>query len=173
MALFLSRRFFALGLLAQLALVVLASAGAYAGVLPTTLPSWPRADLLGHAVGYGMLGFFLAGTLAIRGRPAWTAPAVVLLCAGIEEWAQRFSPRRTSCWSDFIADVVGVCLLAWLARALVRSAPHAGQRAEPHPDGAPHARQRAEPHPDGAQPSSSPASASLVTPRKPRARAFL
>jgi VanZ family protein len=108
-----------MGLVVQVAFVVLVSVGAYTGVLPTGLPSWPHADLLGHAVLYGMIAFFLAGALAIRAWPGWAAPAVVLACAGIEEWAQRFSPRRTSCWSDFLADVVGVCLLSWLARALV------------------------------------------------------
>jgi hypothetical protein len=115
-------RLFHVGLAAQVSLVVLVSAGAYAGVLPTQLPSWPHADLLGHAVLFGMIGFFLAGAFALRGRAWWLAPAAVLACAGIEEWAQRLSPRRSSCWSDFVADVVGVCIFSWVARALVAAA---------------------------------------------------
>jgi VanZ family protein len=47
-------------------------------------------------------------------------PFLVILIAGAEEYAQRFSARRTSTWSDFIADVVGVLFFSWLARRVAR-----------------------------------------------------
>ena len=43
------------------------------------------------------------------------APFAVLLVAGIEEYLQRLSPRRSSSWSDFVADAIGVCFFAWLS----------------------------------------------------------
>jgi hypothetical protein len=43
---------------------------------------------------------------------------LVLLVAGVEEWAQRFSTRRTSCCSDFAADVAGVCFFCWAGSRL-------------------------------------------------------
>jgi hypothetical protein len=104
-------------------LVVLISAGAYLGVLPTSLPAIPRVDLAGHALLFGLLAFFLDGALGYR--PLWRgaafprlAPALVLTLAGVEEIAQRFSARRSSSLWDFAADVAGVCALSWLSRRL-------------------------------------------------------
>jgi VanZ family protein len=127
-----ARRLFDAGLIAQTAFVLLTSLGAYLGSLPTQLPSWPHADLAGHAVLVGMVAFFLAGALALRGRAGWIAPVAVLACAGIEEWAQRFSPLRSSSWVDFAADVIGVCVLSWLARACTR--PRRSSRRGTPPD---------------------------------------
>jgi hypothetical protein len=130
--------FFRVGFAAQLTLVVVLSAGAYAGVVPTQIPEVPHSDLAGHAVLIGLLAFFLDGALELRplGRRApWSrvrlAPLLVLAAAGTEEWAQRFSPRRHSSWSDFSADVVGVVLLSWLAARAVRgSRGGTGHRAQ-------------------------------------------
>jgi VanZ family protein len=113
--------FFQKGLAAQIALVVAMSVAAYTGMIPTSLPEVPHADWLGHAVGIGGLAFFLDGVL--RQRPLWggrgsLAAAIVLFVAGVEEYAQRFSPRRSSSWGDFAADVVGVFFFVWLSRRL-------------------------------------------------------
>ncbi len=115
------KAFFRLGFLAHLSLVVLISAGAYLGFLPTSLPDLPHFDKLGHAILIGGLAFFLDGALDHRrlspGLPfPRLGPSLVLLTAGIEEYLQRFSTRRTSDPWDFAADVVGVCLFAWLSR---------------------------------------------------------
>jgi len=113
--------FFRKGLLAQLTLVVAMSVAAYTGRIPTSLPQVPHADWLGHAVGIGGLAFFLDGALRRRPLPGGRgslAAAIVLLAAGVEEYAQRFSPRRSSSWGDFAADVVGGIFFVWLSRRL-------------------------------------------------------
>ncbi|HTN82199.1 MAG TPA: hypothetical protein VL242_00870, partial [Sorangium sp.] len=98
----------------------LASAGAYLGLIPTSLPSVPHADLAGHALGFGLLAVCVDGALGhrpmLRGLPfPRLGPALVLAGAGLEELAQGLSPRRTSSLADFAADTVGVLLLSWLA----------------------------------------------------------
>jgi polysaccharide biosynthesis protein VpsQ len=111
----------------QLALILLISLGAYRGVLPTVLPRLPHSDLPIHALLYGLLGAFLDGALGFRRvTPGLSFPRLgamlVIVAAGIEEYAQRFSARRTSTYSDFIADVLGVLLFSWLAKRISREA---------------------------------------------------
>jgi VanZ family protein len=120
------KRFWWWGLSAQLAVVVAASIGAYAGVLPTSVHALPHLDWLGHAVGFGLLAFFLDGALGHRPLARGLAfprlaPALVLAIAGAEELAQGLSPRRSSSLGDFIADLVGVCLFAWLAKRVTEA----------------------------------------------------
>jgi VanZ family protein len=114
---------FRAGLLVHAVLVVLIVAGAYAGVVPTHLASVPHADWIGHVVLIGLLAFFLDGALALKPLlgSVRLAPVLVLACAGIEEYAQRFSPRRTSSWGDFAADAVGVVLFSWMAGRVYRA----------------------------------------------------
>jgi hypothetical protein len=114
------KTFFRAGFAAQLTLVVLVSIGAYTGMLPTSLPAVPHLDKLGHAVLIGPIAFFLDG--ALDHRPLFRdhafprlAPVAVLIVAGVEEYLQRLSPRRSSDWADFLADVVGVCFFTWLS----------------------------------------------------------
>ena len=114
------KTFFRAGFAAHLTLVVLISIGAYTGTLPTSLPAIPHLDKLGHAILIGGLAFFLDGALDHRRLFAdhafpRLAPVVILMVAGIEEYLQRLSPRRTSDLADFAADVVGVCVLTWLS----------------------------------------------------------
>jgi hypothetical protein len=113
--------FFRRGFVVYSTMVVLIGIGAYAGVLPTSIRFLPHYDLVMHLLLIGGVAFFADGALAHR--PLYRGfgslgGAAVLLVAGIEEWAQRFSPRRTSSWSDFAADVVGVILFVWAARRI-------------------------------------------------------
>jgi VanZ family protein len=114
-------RFWRLAFALQLLVVVAIVIGAYLGRLPTFYARVPYADLLAHAVLFGLLAGFLDGALGhralLRGRLPWLrlAPVLVLAVAAVEEVAQRLSPRRTSSLSDFAADVVGVILFVWLA----------------------------------------------------------
>lgn len=103
----------------QLALVVTLSAGAYLGLVPTSLRSLPHADLAVHALLFGLLGAFLDGALSHRPLHRRVpllrlGPLLVLAAAGVEELAQRLSPRRCSSIADFAADVAGVCVLSWV-----------------------------------------------------------
>jgi hypothetical protein len=114
----LARSTFRLAAAVHFAAVIAIAVGAYTGALPTSLPAFPHADLVGHALLIGLLAMLVDGALGWRAlveRARWLhlGPALVLLVAGLEEWAQRFSPRRTSSWSDFAADVAGVLLFSW------------------------------------------------------------
>jgi hypothetical protein len=126
------KTFFRLGFLAHLTFVVLLSIGAYTGLLPTHLPELPGADKVGHALFIGLLAFFLDGALEHRRIDPRLpfprlGPALVVMAAGIEEYLQRLSPRRSSDIWDFAADVVGVCFFAWLSRRV--DTPRAGADA--------------------------------------------
>ena len=114
-------RFWRVAFVVQLVVVVAIVVGAYLGRLPTFYQGIPHADLVAHAVLFGLLAGFLDGALShrpllLRGAP-WLrlAPVLVLAVAAVEEVAQRLSPRRTSSLSDYAADVVGVILFVWLA----------------------------------------------------------
>jgi polysaccharide biosynthesis protein VpsQ len=122
------QKLWTLGFAAQSTLVVIISIGAYAGVIPTVFQVVPHLDFAGHFILIGALAFFLDGALGyrelIRGRAfPRLAPVLVLTVAGIEEYLQRLSPRRTSDWLDFLADAAGVCFFSWLAL-------HVGRRLE-------------------------------------------
>lgn len=113
--------FWKIGLTLHASFVVLVAVLAYLGILPTTYKIIPYADVIGHAVLIGLLAFFLDGMLKFR--PLFSnmltalriAPLIILLIAGVEEIAQRFSPRRTSSVIDFAADAAGVLCASWLA----------------------------------------------------------
>jgi VanZ family protein len=79
----------------------------------TPMPStgWDKSN---HALAFGVM--------AVLGR--WAYPrstAVVLLCllayGGLIEALQALTPDRSSEWSDWLADIVGLAL-AWLAMRL-------------------------------------------------------
>jgi VanZ family protein len=129
-------RFWRVGFALQLAVVIAIVIGAYLGRLPTFYQGLPHFDLFAHAVLFGLLAFFLDGTLGhrplLRGTAPWLrlAPVLVLGVAAVEEVAQRLSPRRTSSLADFTADVVGVTLFVWLA-GRVTAWPEARRRASP------------------------------------------
>jgi VanZ family protein len=114
------KTFYRSGFIAHLTLVVLISAGAYLGILPTAIHGLPGIDKLGHAILIGGLAFFLDGALEHRRvHPSLPfprlGPAIVLVVAGVEEYLQRFSSRRSSDLMDYAADIVGVCFFAWLS----------------------------------------------------------
>ena len=113
-------RFWRVAFVVQLVVVSAIVVGAYLGRLPTFYQGIPHADLVAHAVLFGLLAGFLDGALGHRPllrRVPWLrlAPVLVLAVAAVEEVAQRLSPRRTSSLADFTADVVGVILFVWLA----------------------------------------------------------
>ena len=116
--------FWKIGFTLHACCVVLIAVSAYLGILPTTYKVIPYADAIGHAVLIGLLAFFLDGMLKFR--PLFpdmltalrVAPLVILLISGLEEIAQRFSPRRTSSLIDFAADAAGILAASWLAYQL-------------------------------------------------------
>ena len=99
-----------------LGLVILASILAYSGRIRP--PPIPRLDLVLHAVAFGTLAALADGALARRrGLGLPLGPMLVLLAAGAEEALQGLSSRRTSCLSDFVADIVGVVAFTLAGRA--------------------------------------------------------
>lgn len=121
------RTFCRAGFALQLGAVVLIASLAWLGLVPTRLARIPNIDLMGHATLIGLLAFFLDGALdyrpLLRARAAWlrAAPALVLSVAGLEEFLQRFGVHRTSSWSDFAADLIGVVVLTWLSKRIAEA----------------------------------------------------
>ncbi len=122
----LTRKFWLIGLGLNIGVVVLVSLAAYLGWLETffqVLP--PGCDLIGHFVLIGLLGFFLDGALNLRpllpGKWLWLrlAPVMMLVIGASEESAQAFSPIRTACVSDFLANALGILCGSWLAYRLI------------------------------------------------------
>jgi hypothetical protein len=127
---------FRIGLVGYGTMVFCIGLGAYLGVLPTFIAAVPHLDLLMHLLLIGGVAFFLDGALQqrplYRGRGSLAGLAVIAV-AGFEEWAQRFSPRRSSTWEDFFADVIGVFLMVWLSRRVVAAHAAAAPRATTSP----------------------------------------
>ncbi|MBK8253460.1 MAG: VanZ family protein [Polyangiaceae bacterium] len=99
---------------------------AYSGLLPTKSILFPHYDLVMHFLLVGMFGFFLDGSFAhkkLTNAPFFPrlGPSIALLLAATEETLQRFSPRRSSSWSDFIANATGILICSWLALKLSES----------------------------------------------------
>lgn len=120
----LSPRLFLLAFGGLLALVIAASIGAYLDLLPREA-GFPHADLVGHALLFGLLAATLDG--ALGRRPLFRAasfprlaPVIILTAAGLEELAQGLSPCRSSTLSDFLADAIGVFGLSWLVARCAR-----------------------------------------------------
>lgn len=125
-------RFYRIGLVAHSALITAISVSAYSGLLPTKNILFPHYDLVMHFLLVGMFGFFMDGALAHKkliGAPFFPrlGPTIALLLAATEETLQRFSPRRSSNWSDFIANATGILICSWLALKISESR---SQRAE-------------------------------------------
>ena len=122
----LTQKFWNYGFRIHLGIVLLISISAYLGILPTTPKGILRYDLLGHLVLIGVLAFFLDGVLHFRpfipGRFQYIrlAPVIILALAAVEEFAQRFSLRRTSSLADLFADAIGIVLFSWLAKYVAR-----------------------------------------------------
>jgi len=124
-----SRTFWRVGFAVYLVVVVAIGVSAYMRWLPSVNLIWSKLDFVLHFVLIGMIAFFLDGLLGFRplfpgagARWSWLrlAPVLVLVLAGLEELAQSFSPYRSCSWSDFVADLLGVCFFSWLARRFAR-----------------------------------------------------
>lgn len=76
----------------------------------------PPSDKTLHVIAYGLLGLFVAATLAAAGRWSWASAGVLLVAlaafAALDEVTQPFF-GRTAEPLDWISDVVG--LVAGLA----------------------------------------------------------
>lgn len=119
------RRFWVVGFVAIFAGCLAASCLAYGGLIRLEVLGVPHLDFVAHLVFIGLLAFFADGL--IGERPAFGAlrlgPALVLAAAAADEVLQRFSANRSSTWSDFVADAIGVTL-GGLAAARVLRATH-------------------------------------------------
>jgi VanZ family protein len=104
-----------------LAACVAASLLAYRGALRLEGVGIPHLDFYAHLTMMGLLAFFADGMARSR-RLAFVplGPAIVLLVASTDEVLQRLSAYRSSSWSDFIADTIGVTLGALVAARIAR-----------------------------------------------------
>lgn len=115
------KQFWRWGLVAQISLVILLSVLAYTGHMPAAVGWLRRYDWIGHGLLIGPIAFFLDGVLdhrpLVRGLAfPRLAPAAIAAVAGIEEFLQRYSPQRSSSWSDYVSDVIGIFFCAWLSK---------------------------------------------------------
>jgi VanZ family protein len=87
-------------------------------ILPD-LPSLPFADKATHALLYGVEGWLLARASrqapGTAGRRVWRVGLFLLVVAAINESLQALVPPRAPEVGDFVADVVGGVLGAWLS----------------------------------------------------------
>ena len=102
-----------------IAIVILADSG-HLGALGFVY-SFRGGDKAGHFILFGILSFLLNLTFlrSLRTRPpkrvAVTVTLLLALAIGLDEWAQRFFPLRTSDWVDLTFSYLGVVLGAWIA----------------------------------------------------------
>jgi len=124
-------RFYRVGLAFHTAMICTIAGVAYSGMLPPGITVVPYYDKIMHFVLLGTWGFFLDGSLAHRavmkaleGTPfvPRLGTAIALALATTEEIAQRLSPVRSSSWSDWVANTLGILLGSWLALRLTKSA---------------------------------------------------
>ena len=106
-------------------LLVGVSIVAYLGKLPPWLPTVDGIDKIGHFLMYGGVAFFAEGAFAyrpLRRAYGWPrlAPVLLWVPSAIDEWAQRFSPHRSSELRDLLADTLGILLAGWLSAAIDR-----------------------------------------------------
>jgi VanZ family protein len=90
-------------------------------ILPD-LPSLPGADKATHALLYAVEGWLLVRSARPRplpgariGRLALAVALALIPIALVNEALQWLVPPRTPEWGDFVADVVGGAVGAWLA----------------------------------------------------------
>ncbi|MBV6396184.1 MAG: hypothetical protein HFACDABA_01777 [Anaerolineales bacterium] len=81
---------------------------------------FPLGDKAGHFLIFGTFSCLINRTL-LRSlhtsdpkRAAVIASILLALAIGLEEWAQRFFPQRSSDWVDLFFSYAGVALGAWL-----------------------------------------------------------
>ena len=116
---------------------MVASCLAYAGKIRLESLGVPNLDFYGHLVFMGLLAFFADGLLGHRVvfprrptlRTVRLGPALVLAAAATDEVLQRFSSHRSSTWSDFAADVIGVTLATLVAMKVAGAIKERGCRA--------------------------------------------
>lgn len=117
------RRAYRIGLASWIALIVMIDVGAYLGILPNEVRKIPFYDTILHFLLVGTFGALLDGALLHRAivRAPFVpriGPAIALALAGTEEYLQRLSPRRSSSWSDLIANFSGILILSWAIKRL-------------------------------------------------------
>lgn len=91
-------------------------------VLIDSVRAIPYGDKLGHTGLYGVLAFLVSLSLNPRQQKYVGLPlgcALVLVFALVEELSQYFFPStRMLDIRDALADIVGVCLAAWMYKRL-------------------------------------------------------
>ena len=113
------------GVATMITFAVVVSGFAYRGMLPAWLPSTGGMDKVGHFLIFGAVAFFADGAFRYRRltrRARWLrlAPVLVWVPVAVDEWAQRFSPYRTSELGDLAADTLGIALGATVSFAIDR-----------------------------------------------------
>lgn len=111
----------------QVAVVLIATLGAYLGLLNVPLLAVPGADKLLHATLFGALSFTAVGWWARR--PAIEVLTILVLLALADEGLQVFSAMRCYDPLDLAATLAGILFFGWLA---ARARGHVRRDRGPH-----------------------------------------
>jgi hypothetical protein len=101
----------------QLAIVLLATLGAYLGLLDLSILAWPGMDKMLHFLLCGALAFFSVAWWADR-RP-WTVLGLLSALAVLEEASQALSAARTCSAVDLTANLLGILVFGFFAERLI------------------------------------------------------
>jgi hypothetical protein len=102
---------------AQLALVLLATMGAYLGLLNLAILALPGMDKLLHFTLFGLLAFFTIAWWV--SRPPWIVLGILSVLAILEEAIQALSAARSFSAIDLTATLLGILVFGWAASRLV------------------------------------------------------
>ncbi len=101
----------------QLAVILLASLGAYLGLTKFPAHQIHGMDKVMHFILFGLGAFFLTGWFVdVRSRTTLTLFGAV---AVVDEVSQAFSPVRTFDWGDMVCTLAGIAILGGLGAWMV------------------------------------------------------
>jgi hypothetical protein len=98
--------------------MLLATLGAYNGLLDLSVLAVPGIDKILHFILYGALGFFSVAWWA--NRRAWMVLGVLSVLATLEEMSQSLSIMRSFSTVDLTATLLGIFVFGAAAIRLVR-----------------------------------------------------
>jgi len=110
----------------QLGINLLATLGAYLGLLDLSVLAVSGMDKTLHFLLYGALAFFSVAWWADR-RP-WAVLGILCVLATLEEGSQSLSAARTCSTADLTATLTGILVFGFFAGRLVHRQRHALRR---------------------------------------------
>ena len=111
----------------QLGMMLLATLGAYFGLLDLSVLAVPGMDKILHFLLYGVLAFLSVAWWA--DRCPWAVLGILSVLATLEEMSQTLSAARTCSAVDLTATLLGILVFGLVAGRRVHNRRHAFGRA--------------------------------------------